>query len=131
MMVSSLITVPEFIIKTYGIRISCALFIICFPIMMTASCCVNSMRQPPLLHWNIVSTYAYISFKYPMVIFITVKHFILSFLLNFYITHATEYITILMLYTFLLTIKFHNDKLHYVDAYTSSKKFYLFISQSK
>lgn len=88
MMVSWLTTVPEFIIKTYGIRISWALLIICLPIMMTASCCVNSMRQPPLLHWNIVAIYAYISFKYPIFIFITAQH---PNLFCFYITHAIEY----------------------------------------
>jgi hypothetical protein len=38
---------------TYGINISCALLIICLPIIMTASCWANSMRHPPLLHCKI------------------------------------------------------------------------------
>ena len=38
--------------NTYGTSISCALFIICLPIIITANCWASSTKHPPLLHWK-------------------------------------------------------------------------------
>ena len=41
----------KFILKLYGSKISCTLLIICFPIIIMASCCDSSHRQPLFEHY--------------------------------------------------------------------------------